>query len=281
MYYICVRIWDKIKIFKGNMEQQRVKIMGIINITEDSFFSGSRVSTIGEIKSRISQMVTEGADILDFGACSTRPGSTPIPQEDEWQRISLALEGYAQYICEGGTPAQISIDTFRSDIVLRAYDRIGPFIVNDISAGEDDSQMLKTVGELGLKYIAMHKRGTPQTMQQHCDYDDLVGDIIEYFKGFGIRAEEAEIRDWVLDPGFGFSKTIEQNYQLLEELDRFKVLGREILVGISRKSFIYKKLGITPEEALPATTQLHRLAIARGADILRVHDVAEAKGLTL
>ncbi|MBO7321203.1 MAG: dihydropteroate synthase, partial [Bacteroidales bacterium] len=157
--------------------------MGIINITEDSFFSGSRVSTIEEIKSRISQMVAEGADILDFGACSTRPGSTPIPEDEEWQRISLALEGYAQYTCEGGTRAQISIDTFRSGIVRKAYDRIGPFIVNDISAGEDDSQMLKTVGELGLKYIAMHKRGTPQTMQQHCDYDDLVGDIIEYFKG--------------------------------------------------------------------------------------------------
>lgn len=281
MYYICVRIWDKIKIFKGNMEQQKVKIMGIINITEDSFFSGSRVSTIGEIKSRISQMVTEGADILDFGACSTRPGSTPIPEDEEWQRISLALDGYTQYISEGGTPAQISIDTFRSGIVRKAYDRIGPFIVNDISAGEDDRQMLKTVGELGLKYIAMHKRGTPENMQQHCDYEDIIEDIIQYFREFDIRAAQAGITDWVLDPGFGFSKTIEQNYQLLEELDRFKVLGREILVGISRKSFIYKKLGITPEEALPATTQLHRLAIARGADILRVHDVAEAKGLTL
>jgi dihydropteroate synthase len=281
MYYICVRIWDKIKIFKGNMEQQQVKIMGIINITEDSFFSGSRVSTIGEIKTRISQMVREGADILDFGACSTRPGSTPIPEEEEWQRISLALDGYTQYISEGGTPAQISIDTFRSGIVRKAYDRIGPFIVNDISAGEDDIQMLKSVGELGLKYIAMHKRGTPENMQQHCDYEDIIEDIIQYFREFDIRAAQAGITDWVLDPGFGFSKTIEQNYQLLEELDRFKVLGREILVGISRKSFIYKKLGITPEEALPATTQLHRLAIARGADILRVHDVAEAKELVL
>ena len=281
MYYICVRIWDKNKIFKGNMEQQKVKIMGIINITEDSFFSGSRVSTIGEIKSRISQMVTEGADILDFGACSTRPGSTPIPEDEEWQRISLALDGYTQYISEGGTPAQISIDTFRSGIVRKAYDRIGPFIVNDISAGEDDIQMLKTVGELGLKYIAMHKRGTPENMQQHCDYEDIIEDIIQYFREFDIRAAQAGITDWVLDPGFGFSKTIEQNYQLLEELDRFKVLGREILVGISRKSFIYKKLGITPEEALPATTQLHRLAIARGADILRVHDVAAAKELVL
>ena len=281
MYYICVRIWDKIKIFKGNMEQPRVKIMGIINITEDSFFSDSRVSTIGEIKSRISQMVTEGADILDFGACSTRPGSTPIPEDEEWQRISLALEGYAQYIGEGGTPAQISIDTFRSGIVRKAYDRIGPFIVNDISAGEDDSQMLKSVGELGLKYIAMHKRGTPENMQQHCDYKDIIEDILQYFREFGIRAAQAGITDWVLDPGFGFSKTIDQNYQLLEELDRFKILGREILVGISRKSFIYRKLGITPEEALPETTRLHRLAIARGADILRVHDVAEAKGLIL
>lgn len=281
MYYICVRIWDKIKIFKGNMEQPRVKIMGIINITEDSFFSGSRVSTIEEIKSRISQMVAEGADILDFGACSTRPGSTPIPEDEEWQRISLALEGYAQYIGEGGTGAQISIDTFRSGIVRNAYDRVGPFIVNDISAGEDDSQMLKTVGELGLRYIAMHKRGTPENMQQHCDYEDIIEDIIKYFCEFGIRAAQAGITGWVLDPGFGFSKTIEQNYQLLEELDRFKVLGREILVGISRKSFIYKKLGITPEEALPATTQLHRLAIARGADILRVHDVAAAKALIL
>lgn len=281
MYYICVRIWDKIKIFKGNMEQQQVKIMGIINITEDSFFSGSRVSTIGEIKTRISQMVREGADILDFGACSTRPGSTPIPQEEEWQRIALALEGYAQYLGEGGTPAQISIDTFRSGIVRKVYDRIGPFIVNDISAGEDDSQMLKTVGELGLEYIAMHKRGTPATMQQHCDYDDLVGDIIGYFKEFDLKAAEAGIQEWILDPGFGFSKTIEQNYQLLEELDKFKILGREILVGISRKSFIYKKLGITPEEALPATTELHRLAIARGANILRVHDVAAAKALIL
>ncbi len=263
------------------MEQQKVKIMGIINITEDSFFSGSRVSTIGDIKSRISQMVTEGADILDFGACSTRPGSTPIPEDEEWQRISLALDGYAQYISEGGTPAQISIDTFRSGIVRNAYDRVGPFIVNDISAGEDDSQMLKTVGELGLKYIAMHKRGTPENMQQHCDYEDIIDDIIKYFREFGIRAAQAGITGWVLDPGFGFSKTIEQNYQLLEELDRFKILGREILVGISRKSFIYKKLGITPEEALPATTQLHRLAIARGADILRVHDVAAAKALIL
>lgn len=281
MYYICVRIWDKIKIFKGNMEQPQVKIMGIINITEDSFFSGSRVSTQEEIEARISQMVAEGADILDFGACSTRPGSTPISEEEEWRRIALALEGYKSYAEREGFSPTLSIDTFRSEIVRRAYDQVGSFIVNDISAGEDDTRMLSIVGELGLKYIAMHKRGTPATMQQHCDYEDLVGDIIKYFEEFNMRAAESGVEEWILDPGFGFSKTIEQNYQLLEELERFKVLGREILVGISRKSFIYKRLGITPEEALPATTQLHRLAIARGANILRVHDVAAAKGLLL
>lgn len=274
-----MRIWDKIKIFKGNMEQQQVKIMGIINITEDSFFSGSRVSTLGEIGARISQMVAEGADILDFGACSTRPGSTPIAEEEEWRRIALALEALKKFSGERGFTPMVSIDTFRSEIVRRAYDQIGGFIVNDISAGEDDSQMLSTVGELGLEYIAMHKRGTPATMQQHCDYEDLVGDIIKYFEEFNMRAAESGVEEWILDPGFGFSKTIEQNYQLLEELERFKVLGREILVGISRKSFIYKRLGITPEEALPATTQLHRLAIARGANILRVHDVTAAKTL--
>lgn len=253
--------------------------MGIINITEDSFFSGSRVSTQEEIEARISQMVAEGADILDFGACSTRPGSTPIAEEEEWRRIALALEALKKFSGERGFTPMVSIDTFRSEIVRRTYDQVGSFIVNDISAGEDDTQMLSTVGELGLKYIAMHKRGTPATMQQHCDYEDLVGDIIRYFEEFNIRAAESGVEEWILDPGFGFSKTIEQNYQLLEELERFKVLGREILVGISRKSFIYKRLGITPEEALPATTELHRLAIARGANILRVHDVATAKTL--
>lgn len=261
------------------MEQQRVKIMGIININDDSFFSGSRVHTSGEVLSRIRQMVSEGADILDFGACSTRPGSTPVTLEQEWEGISIALGALKKIDFPQGSAPAISVDTFRSEIVRRTYDRIGHFMVNDISAGEDDPQMLFTVGELGLDYVAMHKRGTPATMQQHCEYADLVGEIIDYFRKFDLRAAQAGIDKWILDPGFGFSKTIDQNYQLLEELERFKVLGREILVGISRKSFIYKKLGITPEEALPATTALHRKAIAHGANILRVHDVAAARAL--
>lgn len=254
--------------------------MGIININDDSFFSGSRVHTSGEVLDRIRQMVSEGADILDFGACSTRPGSTPITLEQEWEGISIALSALKKIDSPQGSAPTISVDTFRSEIVRRTYDQIGHFIVNDISAGEDDPQMLLTVGELGLDYVAMHKRGTPATMQQHCDYADLVGEITDYFREFDLRAAQAGIGKWILDPGFGFSKTIDQNYQLLEELDKFKVLGKEILVGISRKSFIYKKLGITPEEALPATTALHRKAIALGANILRVHDVAAAKALT-
>lgn len=259
----------------------KVKIMGIINITDDSFYDKSRVFTHQQIKDRISQMVSEGADILDFGACSTRPGSTPVTQEEEWRRISLALGAYKEFLEENASHMEllpeVSIDTFRSDIVRRTYREIGHFMVNDISAGEDDPQMLPTVGELGLDYVAMHKRGTPENMQQHCEYNDVVEDIIEYFREFDKRAAAAGVVDWILDPGIGFSKTVEQNYQLLEELEKFKVLGKEILVGISRKSFIYKKLGITPAEALPATTQLHKEIIAKGATILRVHDVAAAK----
>ena len=263
------------------MEEGRVKIMGIINITEDSFFSDSRVNTLEGIHNRMIQMTRQGADILDIGACSSRPGSTPISEEEEWARISLAIEAFKLCSAQLGYAPTISIDTFRSGIVRRAYVRIGGFIVNDISAGEDDPQMLKTVGELKLNYIAMHKRGTPLTMQHLCHYDDIVEEIIRYFQEFELKSEAFGIKGWILDPGFGFAKTIDQNYKLLEELGRFKVLNREILVGISRKSFIYKKLGITPEEALPATTELHRQAIARGANILRVHDVAAAKALTI
>lgn len=259
----------------------RVKIMGIINITDDSFYDKSRVFSHDEVKERIKQMIDEGADILDFGACSTRPGSTPVSEEEEWRRISIALGAYKEYLDEAKESLkvlpEVSVDTFRSGIVRRTYQEIGHFMVNDISAGEDDPQMLSTVGELGLDYVAMHKRGTPENMQQHCEYQDVVEDLIEYFKEFDKKAAAAGIKEWILDPGIGFSKTIEQNYQLLEELEKFQVLGREILIGISRKSFIYKKLGITPAEALPATTELHRQVISRGATILRVHDVAAAK----
>ena len=249
-----------------------VKVMGIINVDDDSFYSASRALTEKEILSRLETLVGEGADIIDFGACSTRPGSTPIDAQTEWERIDKALDIYTRNF--SGIP--FSVDTFRSSIVRRVYDKYGTFMVNDISAGEDDPMMLATVGELSLPYIAMHKRGTPSTMQSLCQYDNLVEDILQYFRDFEIKAGKAGIKEWILDPGFGFAKTIEQNYELMDNLHRFKELGREILVGISRKSFIYKKLGITPEEALEPTTALHRQAIREGADILRVHDVAAA-----
>ena len=161
-------------------------------------------------------------------------------------------------------------------MVVKAYDLIGPFIVNDISAGEDDPNMLPTVGRLGLEYVAMHKKGTPQTMQNLCRYIDVTAEVLEYFNVFADKAEKAGIKDWILDPGFGFAKTIDQNYSLLADLGQFTALGYRILVGVSRKSMIYKLLGITPEESLPQTQVLHLAALERGADILRVHDVAEA-----
>ena len=175
----------------------------------------------------------------------------------------------------GQYPA-ISIDTYRSEIVRRAYEVIGPFMVNDISAGQLDPRMLSTVGRLGLPYVAMHMRGTPETMQQFTQYKDLLGDIKAYFRDFALKAADAGIADWLLDPGFGFSKTMEQNWELLRRLAELQELERPILVGVSRKSMIYKLLGISPEESLSATQVVHFAALERGATWLRVHDVAEA-----
>lgn len=253
----------------------KVKIMGIINITEDSFYSGSRAMTPEKIREKLAAMAQEGADIIDFGACSTRPGSVPVEEKEELKRLETAINVLKREF----ETMPFSVDTFREAVARRCYENFGHFTVNDISAGEDDPKMLSTVGRLGLGYIAMHKRGTPATMQSLCQYDDVTEDIIKYFREFEKKAEDAGIQEWILDPGFGFAKTMEQNYELLDNLSKFKVLGREILVGISRKSFIYKKLGITPEEALPATTELHKIAVANGADILRVHDVAAATAI--
>ena len=249
-----------------------VKVMGIINIDDDSYYAPSRAKSSAEISERVGMMVAQGADIIDFGACSTRPGSIPIAPEQEWESLKFALPIFVKE----HPSVKFSVDTFRAEIVRNCYDSFGPFIVNDISAGEDDEQMLPLVGALGLDYIAMHKRGTPSTMQSMCDYDDVVEEVVRYFQQFQLRADEFGIKNWILDPGFGFAKTIEQNYQMLENLERFKSLGKPLLIGISRKSFIYKKLGVGPEDVLEETCQLHRLALDKGADILRVHDVAEA-----
>lgn len=251
--------------------------MGIVNLTDDSYFAESRCPDAESAVDRIGRMLSEGADIIDLGACSTRPGSQPVGAEEEWRRLAPVLP----LIIKEFPDIRISIDTYRASVVEKSYDLIGPFVVNDISAGEDDPSMLPLVGRLGLEYVAMHKRGDSLSMQNLTDYDDVVSDVHSYFRQFALRARQAGVENWILDPGFGFAKTVEQNYRLLSGLDSLKGeyegCRPRILIGISRKSMVYKPLGITPEEALPATQALHSVALLKGADILRVHDVAAAR----
>ena len=249
-------------------KSRKIELMGIINLTPDSFYGGSRVlgpdglPDTAALLSRIETMAAEGAGIIDIGACSSRPGSVPVGEEVEWERLEPALE-----VIRGRFPnLRISIDTTFSSIVQKAFDMIGPFTVNDISAGEDDPLMLPTVARLGLGYVAMH----------HRESADVVSDVISFFREFGGKAADAGLEDWILDPGFGFGKTLDQNYRLLAALPELLPLGRPILVGVSRKSMVWKLLGITPEDALPGTQILHYKALEGGASILRVHDVAEA-----
>ena len=252
--------------------------MGIVNITGDSFFAGSRMlASDGRLdeavfRRRVEGMLGEGADILDFGACSTRPGSESVSEEEEWSRLEPALRIIAwEYpeIC-------LSVDTFRPGIVRKVHNLVGGFIVNDISGGCD--AMWELLGELKVPYVAMHMRGTPATMSGLTDYPyGVTAAVMDFFEGIRAKAEEHGVEDWILDPGFGFAKTVEQNWQLLREMSVFQTFGRPVLAGLSRKSFLYKPLGITPEEALPATMAANFIALRNGADILRVHDVKEAR----
>lgn len=261
---------------------RKIDVMGIINITDNSYYAESRCldaegnDDLGRIVSRAAQMIGDGATILDIGACSTRPGSDPVGEDEECRRLEPALKAIRQEFPE----VAISVDTYWPSVVRRTFDAIGPFIVNDVTAGEGmydkSDEMLRTVAELGLPLVAMHMLGNPKTMQSLTEYDNVTAEVLDYFRQFASKAEAAGVKDWILDPGFGFAKTIEQNYQMLRELDHFAELGKRILVGMSRKSMIFRKFGITPEESLPATQVLHYKALCLGADILRVHDVAEA-----
>lgn len=228
-----------------------VEVMGILNLTPDSFWEPSRFNMA---------ILESGADIIDIGAVSTRPGAGDVPLEEEWSRLSPVLSSLA------GSDLRISVDTTRAETVRRCFDTLGPFIVNDISAGEDDPEMLPTVGSLGLQYIAMHKRGNPRTMDGLTGYDDVVADVVAYFRDFAEKAAAAGVVDWILDPGFGFSKTNAQNIEMIERLPEFKALGRPVLVGIAGKRFTGGR-----------TEYWHRKALEGGADILRVHDVAAAR----
>ncbi len=257
---------------------RHIEIMGIVNVTDDSFYAGSRCADVESVLARVRNMLDEGADIIDIGACSTRPGSSQVSADVEWGRLQPVLKAIRTEF----PGLNLSIDTYRSEIVRRAYELIGGFVVNDITAGEADPEMLPLVGRLGLQYIAMHMRGMPENMQSMTTYGDVAAEVSDYFEQFSSKAADNGIKEWILDPGFGFSKTIVQNHALLRELS---VLGNvrmadgrapRILVGVSRKSMVYRFLDITPEESLPATQVLHFAAMQNGADILRVHDVAEA-----
>ena len=247
-------------------------VIGIINITPDSYYQGSRYQSEERIVNRAKQILDEGGSIIDVGAYSSRPNAADVTPEEETERLRFALTIIKKHFPD----TLLSIDTFRADVVEKIYNDFGAFIVNDISAGELDSDMFQTVGKLKLPYIAMHMKGTPQTMVHETRYNNLVQDIIEYFVDKVKRLTDAGVHDIILDPGYGFSKNIEQNYELFNRLPQFKIFELPLLVGISRKRMIYNLLGVTANEALNGTTVLNTIALLKGADILRVHDVKEA-----
>ncbi len=249
------------------------KVMGILNLTPDSFFEGSRVPTDKKsVLMEAEKKIKEGADFLDLGGYSTRPGAAEISIEEEITRVIPAISE----IKKNFPNTLLSVDTFRSQVAKAAIEA-GAELVNDISAGNLDPEMLPLVAKLGVPYVAMHLKGTPQTMQQETNYSDLVPDVLAYFSKKVKQFSELGIKDAILDPGFGFAKTREQNFELLRNLSSLKRLGLPILVGVSRKSMIYKTLEISANEALNGTTALNMFALLQGADILRVHDVKEAK----
>lgn len=247
------------------------KVMGILNITPDSFYDGNYYNTEKEILKHVEKMLTEGATFIDLGAYSSRPKAEHISEDEELKRIIPIIELILKQFPE----SLLSIDTFRSNVAKQCIDA-GACMINDISAGQLDSNMMKTVANLNVPYIMMHMKGTPQNMQKQTDYDDLVKDILFYFSKRIAEARKLGIIDLIIDPGFGFAKNLEQNYELLNNLDLFKMVELPILVGLSRKSMIYKPLGSTAQKSLNGTTVANTIALQKGANILRVHDVKEA-----
>ena len=248
------------------------KVMAIINVTTDSFARHCTNITEAEILRWAAEALSEGADILDIGGCSTRPGSQPPSEEEEWRRVRLAVNAIRREWPE----AVLSVDTWRASVARQAVEQ-GVDIVNDISGGQFDERMFETIADLHVPYILTHTRAKPDVMQQFTDYDDLMSEILGFLQERVDMLHRMGVKDVILDPGFGFSKTTEQNYTLLRNLNCLGVLGLPILAGLSRKSMITKVLNISPDEALNGTTALHMLALQNGADILRVHDVKEAK----
>lgn len=247
-------------------------VMGILNVTPDSFYAESRTTGEAEIKKRARQIVDEGGTVIDIGAYSSRPGADDVPAEEEMKRLRSALTAV-----KAETPdAILSVDTFRADVAKMCVEEFGVDIINDISGGELDRNMFRTIARLGVPYILMHMIGTPATMQKDPHYNNLMRDVFRYFAEKIQHLHEMGVKDIIIDPGFGFGKTLEDNYELMNHLSEFTEFNLPLLVGISRKSMIYKLLGQTAEEALGGTIALNMAALERGADILRVHDVKAA-----
>ena len=248
------------------------QVMGILNITPDSFFSGSRMQTEVDITARAQRVLEEGATIIDVGAYSSRPNAEHITAEEEMRRLRTGLE----IINRNHPDAIISVDTFRADVAAMCVEEYGVAIINDIASGEMDNRMFETVSRLKVPYIMMHMQGTPQNMQQEPHYDDLIKEVFLYFAQKVQQLRDLGANDIILDPGFGFGKTVEHNYELMAHLEDFAIFELPLLVGVSRKSMITRLLGISPQEALNGTTVLNTISLMKGAHIIRVHDVKEA-----
>ena len=246
------------------------QVMGILNVTPDSFYSGSRKQTEDEIESRVRQIIGEGASIIDIGAYSSRPNADDVSPSEEMERLRKGLS----VIRRVAPDAIVSVDTFRADVAKMCVEEYGVGIVNDISGGMLDKDMFATVAKLGTPYILMHMQGTPQNMQQNPHYDDVVKEVFMYFAEKVQRLRDLGVKDIILDPGYGFGKTVEHNYELMNHQEELLEFELPLLVGISRKSMIYKALGITADEALNGTSVLNTISLLKGANILRVHDVA-------
>lgn len=247
-------------------------VMGILNVTPDSFYAGSRMQTEIDITHRVEQIVGEGAGIIDVGAYSSRPNAENVSPAEEMERLRMGL-GILRKV---QPDAVVSVDTFRADVARMCVEEYGVAIINDIAAGEMDGDMFRTVADLNVPYIMMHMQGTPQNMQQNPHYDNLLKEVFMYFARKVQQLRDLGVKDVILDPGFGFGKTVEHNYELLAHLEEFRIFELPLLAGVSRKSMIYRLLGTTPQEALNGTTVLDTICLLKGADILRVHDVREA-----
>ncbi len=266
-------IKQSLKLKDGLLDFKQSRIMGIINVSPDSFYAGSRKTEAGDILKKASEMILQGTDILDVGAYSSRPGAENISEKEEMLRLEKALGPIREFHPD----VLISVDTFRAGIARRVVKDFAVDLINDISGGDLDKGMFPAIAELGVPYIIMHMKGNPSNMQDKAEYSDVVREIIRTFSEKISRLNLLGVKDIIIDPGFGFAKNIDHNFEILRQLEAFQIFSQPLMIGISRKSMIYKTLNISPSESLNGSSVLHTIALGKGANILRVHDVREAK----